>query len=150
MKNALRRAQRHELRVERALGDGDDLVDPVHLRALHGLARRVPARVRELERPPAAVGVLVRGRGELGRHRLPARVAGVDDVVAGALEDVQVFVGEELDGEPPGLVREVVVVVEPGELGCEVVVSSAWIAGTLELFTLTLNEWMDAYGTGRA
>ena len=51
-------------------------------------------------------------------------------MVAGALEDVQVFVGEELDGEPPGLVCEVVVVVEPGELGCEVVVSSAWTEGT--------------------
>ena len=71
-------------------------------------------------------------------------------MVAGALEDVEVFVSEEFDGEPPGLVREVVVVVEPGELGCKVVVSSAWIGGTLESFTLTLNEWMDAYGTGRA
>lgn len=115
-------AESCELGIERALGDSDDLVKPVHLRALNGLARRIAALVCELEGPPAAVSVLV-GRGsELG-HKLPTGVAGVDDVVARALEDVKVFLGEELDDEPPRLLGELIVIVVTRELRCKVVVS---------------------------
>ncbi len=62
VKDALRSgAQGRELDVERVLRDGDDLVEPVHLRALDDLARRVTTLVGELERPPATVGVLLDG-----------------------------------------------------------------------------------------
>ena len=94
-------AQRRELSVERSLRDGDNLVKSIHLRALDGIARRVTAFIGELEGPPTAVGVLMGGRGELG-HQFPTCIAGVDNVVSRALENVKILFGEEFDDKPPG------------------------------------------------
>ena len=116
-----RRVQRREMGVERVLGDGDDLVKSEHLRALNDPTRSVTVLVGVFQGPPAAVK-LVGGVYRLLEH-FPTSVAGIDNVVAHALEDVKVSFGEEFHDEPPGFLSKLIGVIISGELGYDVVVS---------------------------